>query len=157
MDWKCIANDDIQSQHIRCHQLQSGDKVQELVHSFRKAHSKALVLINTQNSYSLDSEFVEEIGGRHYPIIVVTKDDGAVLTQLIDSNLHQVEAKLDTVSVVDHSKEDEFDIIKHSDVSTYEAESCNQDLPSDQLSRFIVIEFTIIFICMLDETHHISC
>ena len=130
MDWKCISNEDVQSQHIRCHELQSGDNVFELFHQFKKAHSKALILINTQNNYSLDSEFVEKIEKGWYPIVVITKDDGAVLTQLIESHVDQVEAKIDTVSMVKYSKEEEYDIVEDSEVLSHK-----QELPSDQQSK----------------------
>lgn len=130
MDWKCISNEDVQSQHIRCHELHSGDNVRELFNQFKKAHSKALILINTQNSYSLNSEFVQEIERGRYPIVVVAKDDGAALIQLIESYVDQVEAKIDTVSMVKNSKEEEYDIVKDSEVPTYK-----QDLPSDQQSK----------------------
>lgn len=132
MDWKCIANEDVQSQHIRCHELQAGDNVQELVYRFKKAHSKALVLINTQNSYSLDSEFVEKIERGRYPIVVVTKDDGAALTQLIESHVDQLEAKLDAISMVEPSKEEEYAVVE-----------IPSDMPSDQQSKYSVIEFAV--------------
>lgn len=98
LDWKYIANHDIQSQHIRCHELQPGEKVKELVSSFRKVHSKGIVLINTQNNYDLDPAFMEGMEVGRYPVVVVTKDDGAKLTQLLDSN-EQVMAKLDMIGL----------------------------------------------------------
>ena len=137
MDWKCIAIEDVQSQHIRCHELQPGDNVQELFHRFKKAHSKALVLINTQNNYSVDSEFVKEIERGRYPIIVVTKDDGTALIRLIDAHVDQVEARLDAISMIKNSKEEEYDIVKESEIPVHK-----QDSPLDQQSKWSVIKFT---------------
>ena len=130
MDWKCISNEDVQSQHIRCHELQSGDNICELFHQFKKAHSKALILINTQNNYSLNSEFVEELERGWYPIVVVTKDDGAALIQLIESHGDQVEAKIDAESMVMNLKEEEYDIVKESEVPSHK-----QEVPLDQRSK----------------------
>ena len=53
VDWTVIALEDIKCQHIRCHQLQVNDRLKELVSNFKKAHAVAVVLINTQQNYSI--------------------------------------------------------------------------------------------------------
>ena len=86
IDWKIIVNDDIQSQHIRCHALQPGDKVKDLISSFRKALAKAVVLINTQDNYTLAPEFTEGVAKGNYPIVILTKSDGTSLVEVLDKH-----------------------------------------------------------------------
>ena len=64
VDWKPLVIDDVESQHIRCHELQEGDELSMLVANFKAKHAKALILINTQDNYSIASQFLE--GRVHY-------------------------------------------------------------------------------------------
>ena len=100
IDWKIIVNDDIQSQHIRCHALQPGDKVKDLISSFKRALAKAVVLINTQDNYTLAPEFTEGMTKANYPIVVLTKSDGSSLVDLLDRYYGQTDilARLDVES-----------------------------------------------------------
>ena len=59
VDWKIMVTDDVQSHHIRCHQLQAGDKLSVLLSNFKKQHAKAVILINTQDNYSIVPQFLE--------------------------------------------------------------------------------------------------
>ncbi len=59
VDWKILVTDDVQSQHIRCHPLQEGDELSMLVSNFREQHAKAVILINTQDNYSIAPQFLE--------------------------------------------------------------------------------------------------
>ncbi len=59
VDWKILVTDDVQSHHIRCHQLQDGDKLSMLVSNFKEQHAKAVILINTQDNYSIVPQFLE--------------------------------------------------------------------------------------------------
>ena len=97
IDWKIFVNDDIQSQHIRCHALQPGDKVKDLISSFRRALAKAVVLINTQDKYTLGPEFTKGVARGNYPIIILTKSDGSLLMDKLEEDDGQTEvlARLD--------------------------------------------------------------
>ena len=59
VDWKPLVTDSIESQHIRCHELQEGNELSMLVANFKGQHAKALVLINTQDNYSFAPQFLE--------------------------------------------------------------------------------------------------
>ncbi len=60
VDWNIMVTaDDVQSHHIRCHQLQVGDELSMLVSNFKKQHAKAVILINTQDNYSIALQFLE--------------------------------------------------------------------------------------------------
>jgi hypothetical protein len=97
VDWKIIINDEIQSQHIRCHALQSGDKVKDLISSFKRALAKAVVLINSQDNYTLAPEFTEGVKKSSFPIVILTKSDGNSLVDVLDRYYGQTEvlARLD--------------------------------------------------------------
>ncbi len=59
VDWKILVTDDVQSQHIRCHPLQDGDELSMLVSNFKEQHAKAVILINTQDNYSIAPQFLK--------------------------------------------------------------------------------------------------
>ena len=59
VDWKILATEDVQSQHIRCHELLPKDDLAMLVANFKQAHAKAVILINTQENYSIAPQFLE--------------------------------------------------------------------------------------------------
>ena len=67
VDWKPLVTDDVQAQHIRCHELQEGDELSMLVANFKGQHAKALILINTQDNYSIAPQFLE--GRVGFPVV----------------------------------------------------------------------------------------
>ena len=102
IDWKIIVNDDIQSQHIRCHALQPGDKVKDLISSFKQALAKAVVLINTQDNYTLAPELIEGMEKSSFPIVILTKSDGISLAEFLERHYEQdILARLDIVSMIE--------------------------------------------------------
>lgn len=102
IDWKIIVNDDIESQHIRCHALQPGDKIKDLISSFKKPLTKAIVLFNTQDNYALAPELTEGMERGSFPVVILTKTDGQALTEFLEKFYDQdVLARLDIVGRVD--------------------------------------------------------
>ena len=59
MDWKPLVTDNVESQHIRCHELHEGDELSMLVANFKAQHAKAVILINTQDNYFIAPRFLE--------------------------------------------------------------------------------------------------
>ena len=59
VDWKVLVSDDVESEHIRCHGLRDGDDLSMLVANFKGQHAKALILLNTQENYSIAPQFLE--------------------------------------------------------------------------------------------------
>ena len=45
---------------------------------------KAVVLINTQDNYTLAPEFTEGVAKGSYPIVILTKSDGKSLVDMLD-------------------------------------------------------------------------
>ena len=56
-----------------------------------------MVLINTQDNYTLAPEFTEGVGKGNYPIVVLTKSDGSSLVEVLDKYYGQtdIHARLD--------------------------------------------------------------
>ena len=102
IDWKIIVNnDDIECQHIRCHALQPGDSIKELVSTFKKALAKAVVLINTQDNYTLSPELTEGMEQGGFPVVILTKCDGQSLAEFLEKHYGQdVHAKLDIINTI---------------------------------------------------------
>ena len=84
VDWKLLVTEKVESQHIRCHELQAGDNLSELIASFQKAHALAVVLINTSDSYILQSSFLEETQEGQFPVLVLTRSDGVELLKKVE-------------------------------------------------------------------------
>lgn len=101
VNWKIIVNNDVHSQHVGCHALHPGDNAKELVATFRRALAKAVVLVNTQDNYTLAPEFTEGVDKSNYPTIVLTKSDGASLVELLERYYGQTDvlARLDVEGI----------------------------------------------------------
>ena len=85
VNWKLLVTEKVESQHIRCHELQAGDNLSELIASFQKAHALAVVLINTSDNYILQSSFLEETTQEsQFPVLVLTKSDGVELLKKVE-------------------------------------------------------------------------
>ena len=102
MDWKILVTEDVQSQHIRCHKLSPGDDLPRLVEQFRGAYAMATVVINTENSHTLDPSYLQGSEKGSHPILVLTQHDGRQLLKLLDQYADQdVEGRVDVESTVD--------------------------------------------------------
>lgn len=91
IDWRIIVNDEVASQHLRCHVLQLDDNLSELVPTFRKADAKAIVLVNSEENFTFAAEFESGLDQSSYPIVVLTKSDGTRLVELLDNAYGQTE------------------------------------------------------------------
>ena len=55
----------------------------------------AVILINSENSYTLSSKFYSEEQTPPVPMLVVTKETGGKLLQLVEDNPRDMEAKIE--------------------------------------------------------------
>lgn len=79
VDWKILTAEGIECQHIRLHQLQHSDDLNELAAKYKKSLAVAMILVNTQDSYELADELYQGLVRAKKPIlpaIVITMDDG---------------------------------------------------------------------------------
>ena len=61
VDWKLlVSEDDVPAHdHIRCHQLREGDVLSMLLTKFEGQRAKVLVIINTEDNYSIKPHFMK--------------------------------------------------------------------------------------------------
>ena len=79
VDWKILTAEGIECQHIRLHQLQHNDDLNELAAKYKKSLAVAMILVNTQDSYDLAKECYQGIVRAKKPIlpaILITMEDG---------------------------------------------------------------------------------
>ena len=101
VDWKLLATEDVESQHIRCHELQIGDNLPKLITAFQKAYAVIVVLINTSEDYFLHPSFLTNTHDSPLPVLLLTRSDGMTLLKKIDLHKENVFAKISVESVVD--------------------------------------------------------
>jgi len=102
VDWKLlVTNENLESQNIRCHELQDGDNLPELIAGFQKAHAVSIVLINTSDDYILHHSFLSEMQECHFPVVVLSKCDGMELLKKVEQYKENVFAKISIENFVD--------------------------------------------------------
>ena len=84
VDWKLLVTKDIGRPHIRCHELQAGDNLLQLIAGFQKAHAVAVVLINSSDDYSLHPTFLSGTQEGNCPVLLLTKGDGMKLLNTVE-------------------------------------------------------------------------
>ena len=102
VDWKLlVTTEDIESQHIRCHELQTGDNLPELVASFQNSYAVAVVLINTSDNFTLHPRFLAGTQEGSFPVLLLTKTDGMALLNKVEQFEENVFARISVESFVD--------------------------------------------------------
>ena len=102
VDWKLlVTTEDTESQHIRCHELQTGDNLPELVASFQNSYAVAVVLINTSDDFTLHSTFLAGTQEGSFPVLLLTKTDGMALLNKVEQFEENVFARISVESFVD--------------------------------------------------------
>ena len=101
VDWKLLVTENVQSQHIRCHKLQMGDNLPDLIDIFQKAHAVAVVLINTSENGFLDPSFLIGTKKSHFPVLILKKSCGIELLKKVGQCSKDVLAKITVESFVD--------------------------------------------------------
>lgn len=86
VDWKVLTAEGIECQHIRLHQLQRSDDLNELAAKYKKSLAVAIILVNTQDSYVLAAELFQGMVRARKPIIpaiVITMEDGKKIKEYL--------------------------------------------------------------------------
>lgn len=79
VDWKVLTTEGIECQHIRYHQLQHSDDLNEIATKYKKNHAVAVILVNTSDNYELPNELcvgVTRVKKPILPAIVISSEDG---------------------------------------------------------------------------------
>ena len=98
---KVIVTEEVQGDHVIVHKLEPGDKLAELVSQYRSnILVKAVVVVNTGDSYILKPGYLKGIEKSNFPLIVVTANDGQQLLEILDQS-DDVLCDIDVESTVD--------------------------------------------------------
>ena len=84
VDWTLLEVEDIEGEHIRCHELLGKELLEDLFQRYKQADSKAVVLINTEDSHTLPPDLVSGVGKPCLPVLVLTKSDGQQILQCLE-------------------------------------------------------------------------
>ena len=89
IDWKVLAGEELECQHIRFHQLLPEDNVTALITSFKKTHAVAAVFVNIEDNtqlpfqYKLDNKATER---NDFLVILISSSDGAMLQDSLNQH-----------------------------------------------------------------------
>lgn len=87
VDWKILTAEGVECQHIRYHQLQTGDNLNSLATKYKKSHAVSLVLVNTEDSLELAPEFKEavvKLKKGSLAVVLITADNGRSLREFLN-------------------------------------------------------------------------
>jgi len=98
VDWQLlVTSENMESQHIRCYELQDGDNLPELIAGFQNGYALAVVLINTSDNYFLHPIFLPKTQKSQFPVLVLTKSDGMELLKKVEQCNENVLARIISV------------------------------------------------------------
>ncbi len=98
LDWLPVSLQEETTDHIRCHHLhrESAPDASLLRATLGSSSStKAVIVINTENSYQVDPKYFPEEAKWLVPVFIVTSDTGQTIMDTISSHEGEVSAKLD--------------------------------------------------------------
>ena len=104
VNWKLLVTEDVQSENIRCHELQAEDNLPKLITTFQKAHAVAVVLVNTSENYYLHPMFLSGIQEGCFPVILLTRSDGVTLLKKVEQQKENVFARIVVESFADSNR-----------------------------------------------------
>ena len=95
LDWLGLADHQVNYDHIQLHKLQPDKSLSFVLSTFGSLTStRALLLVNTYDSYELDEQFRPKSEGPCLPVMVVTKETGAGLLGFLKQHGRDVEVKV---------------------------------------------------------------
>ena len=101
---KVLILDDkgVQADHVVVHRLKPSQKLAEVVAEHRQHNlTKAVVIVNTEDSLILGSEYLEEYKGSNYPVLIVSNSNGQQIFKLLDEEEEDVHCNVMAESRVD--------------------------------------------------------
>ena len=97
IDWIPLTLKEATFQHIRLHRLEEDNNLSDFISAMDSIPATmAVILINSEDSYTLPARFYSEEQTPPVPMLVVTKETGEKLMQLVEYNPRAVEAKVET-------------------------------------------------------------
>ena len=99
---KVLVTDEVEGDHVRVHELQSTEKLAEIVAGYRTNKcTKAVVIVNIADSLMLEPAHLEGLESSSFPLLVVSQSDGQELKGILDQQ-HDVLCDINVESTVDH-------------------------------------------------------
>ena len=128
VDWRLLENGDVESEHIRVHDLQreeleeEGEGLVAALKVYQAAYAKAVVIINVTESLILPKEVeikMKELEG--FPVVVVTRSDGDRLLECLQGQFggDELHAQLVTDSTVMEEVEEEEEEVEEDEEWEY--------------------------------------
>ena len=81
---KVLVTESVQGDHVFVHKLDPGDNLAQLVAEYRSNSAKAVVVVNTAESYTVHPTHLEGLEKSNFPLLVLTLSDGQKLLKALD-------------------------------------------------------------------------
>jgi hypothetical protein len=100
--WQYLVTEDEETENIRLHELTTGEDLGTLLDGFKEKHTKATVLINTNDSYEVAENFVGGVKEVPFPVLVVQRTDGEEILRCLERHPgDSIHARVDAENQVD--------------------------------------------------------
>ena len=84
-----VVDEEVEGDHIVVHQLNHTHKLSEVIHPYRQhQYTKAVVVLNTNNSLTLEPFHLEGFRGIGFPVLIISQSDGKALLDITNENDH---------------------------------------------------------------------
>lgn len=103
LDWLPLATSQVTFPNIVIHDLNELESIEFLLSTLHSIPStKALLLINTDNSFDIDKKFYPKSERPPVPTLVLARDVGIAVRDLADTNPRSIEVKVELKINVGH-------------------------------------------------------
>ena len=148
IDWVDIRKDESTSPHIRCYWLdnEKEEEVPALMANVLESATAALLLVNSKNSFEIESKFLPPNEKYVFPVAVVTNLVGQPLKDVLDKYGSEVQARLEIESVT-------------TDIQVTEIKQPKGELPQEsqgsvsQSMLYMLVKSLILDIFYLQDYH----
>jgi hypothetical protein len=84
-----VVDEEVEGDHIVVHQLNHTHKLSEVIHPYgQHQYTKAVVVLNTNNSLTLEPFHLEGFRGIGFPVLIISQRDGKALLDITNENDH---------------------------------------------------------------------
>ena len=98
---KVLVKKRARGDHVFVHKLEPGENLAQLVTEYRGNSAKAVVVVNTAESYTVHPTHLEGLEKSNFPLLILTLSDGQKLLKALD-HPNDVMCDIDVESDVDH-------------------------------------------------------
>lgn len=124
VEWHVLtANISAKKPHIYIYQFQLGESLFKLFDELNHSHVKAVVFVNTDESYELPLDQVSNVKVVPFPVIIVKKSDGNNILKRLEEHKF-VEAKVTAENLVDIVGDDSENQTETQNSSEYHIIAC---------------------------------